>query len=179
MPVLLRPWSPTDAPALLAARRSSPDLDTQFAGATLADQAGAADLIGASLRFTDSAKHWAVVEDGVAVGNVGLSAIEHRHQTAWVSYWLAEGVRGRGYATRAVLAVADWAFDSGLFRLELGHRVNNPGSCRVATAAGFHAEGIERQKLRYGTERFDVETHARLATDPRPTTSALELRAQR
>jgi len=38
----------------------------------------------------------------------------------------------------------------------------------VASAAGFRAEGIERDKLRYGTERYDVETHARLATDPAP-----------
>ncbi|WP_440697198.1 GNAT family N-acetyltransferase [Clavibacter nebraskensis] len=44
--------------------------------------------------------------------------------------------------------------------------MNNPASCRVARRAGFIAEGIERAKLRYGDERFDVETHARLATDP-------------
>ncbi|GEL99270.1 hypothetical protein CTE05_28170 [Cellulomonas terrae] len=46
--------------------------------------------------------------------------------------------------------------------------MNNPASCRVATAAGFAAEGIERAKLRYGSDRYDVETHARLSTDPRP-----------
>lgn len=64
--------------------------------------------------------------------------------------------------------VADQAFCDGLERLELGHRLNNPASCRVATRAGFLAEGIERQKLRYGTQRFDVELHARLRTDPAP-----------
>jgi hypothetical protein len=41
----------------------------------------------------------------------------------------------------------------------------------VATAAGFLAEGIEREKLRYGNVRYDVETHARLVTDPAPTTN--------
>lgn len=50
--------------------------------------------------------------------------------------------------------------------------MNNPASCRVATSAGFLPEGIERAKLRYGDERFDVEAHARLRTDPAP---ALEL----
>ncbi|RIJ14589.1 N-acetyltransferase, partial [Clavibacter nebraskensis] len=69
-------------------------------------------------------------------------------------------------ATRALAGAAAWGFADGLFRLELGHRVNNPASCRVATRSGFAAEGIERAKLRYGDERFDVETHARLATDP-------------
>jgi [ribosomal protein S5]-alanine N-acetyltransferase len=50
--------------------------------------------------------------------------------------------------------------------LELGHRTNNPASCVVARRARFLVEGLERQKLRYGDERFDVELHARLATDP-------------
>ncbi|PYY64477.1 N-acetyltransferase [Curtobacterium sp. MCPF17_003] len=179
MPVFLRPWSRSDAPALLSARWSSPDLDTQFNGADLTHEAQATDYIGNFLPFSDSVKNWAVVEDGVAVGNVGLSAIEPRHQTAWAYYWLAGGARGRGYASRALQAVAEWAFDAGLFRLELGHRVNNPASCRVATTAGFLAEGIERQKLRYGAERFDVETHARLADDPDTTTSALAFQTAR
>jgi RimJ/RimL family protein N-acetyltransferase len=55
-----------------------------------------------------------------------------------------------------------------LFRLELGHRVNNPASCRVASRAGFLVEGLERQKLAYDGVRFDVELHARLATDAVP-----------
>lgn len=84
--------------------------------------------------------------------------------------------RGHGYATRGLIAMSDWAFDDGLFRLELGHRVNNPASCPVASAAGFRAEGIEREKLRYDDLRFDVETHARLATDPRPEAHGLALR---
>jgi RimJ/RimL family protein N-acetyltransferase len=60
-------------------------------------------------------------------------------------------------------------------------RVENHGlaSCRVASAAGFLAEGIERQKLRYGAERFDVQTHARLASDPYPAGSAFEFQTAR
>lgn len=69
-------------------------------------------------------------------------------------------------ATAGARALADWAFqDLGLFRLELGHRTNNPASCRVATEAGFAVEGLERSKPRYGPTRYDVELHARLATD--------------
>jgi RimJ/RimL family protein N-acetyltransferase len=154
-------------------------LTTQFADAVLSNEMHAADYIATFLPFDDRAKNWAVVQDGTAVGNVGLAAMEVRHQSAWASYWLASGARGRGYASRGLSAVASWAFDAGLFRLELGHRVNNPASCRVATAAGFLAEGIERQKLRYGEERFDVETHARLAIDPAPKITALPLHSGR
>ncbi|MFJ7220386.1 GNAT family N-acetyltransferase [Streptomyces sp. NPDC098090] len=50
----------------------------------------------------------------------------------------------------------------------MGHRTNNPASCKVARAAGFVVEGIQRQKLAYDGVRYDVELHARLATDPEP-----------
>lgn len=168
MVVVLRPWSLDDAAALIAASRSNPDLARQFPDVALGDDEQARAHIRGALRFDEQAKNWAIVEDGVAVGNVGLAAIEFRHATAWAHYWLAAGARGRGLAACALTSVSTWGFDAGLFRLELGHRSNNPASCRVATIAGFRAEGVERQKLRYGSERFDVETHARLATDPVP-----------
>jgi RimJ/RimL family protein N-acetyltransferase len=69
-------------------------------------------------------------------------------------------------ATAGVRALAVWCFaELGLHRLGLGHRTDNPTSCRVATAAGFAVEGVQRAKLRYGVTRYDVELHARLATD--------------
>ncbi|MBF4598977.1 GNAT family N-acetyltransferase [Curtobacterium sp. VKM Ac-2889] len=177
MVVVLRPWSLDDAAALLVASRSDPDLATQFPEVGLDDEEHARAHVTGALRFDDHARNWAIVEDGVAVGNVGLSAIEFRHGTAWAHYWVAADARGRGLAARALTSVSSWAFDAGLFRLELGHRTNNPASCRVAAAAaGFSAEGIERQKLRYGSERFDVETHARLAIDPAPDLPGFEVR---
>ncbi|WP_284761641.1 GNAT family protein [Curtobacterium sp. MEB011] len=174
MVVVLRPWSLDDAAALLVASRSDPDLATQFPEVGLDDEEHARAHVTGALRFDDHARNWAIVEDGVAVGNVGLSAIEFRHGTAWAHYWVAADARGRGLAARALTSVSSWAFDAGLFRLELGHRTNNPASCRAAAAAGFSAEGIERQKLRYGSERFDVETHARLAIDPVPDLPGFE-----
>jgi GNAT superfamily N-acetyltransferase len=140
----LRPWALADAPALRDAFLTTPDLVTQLGGANLATVAAAEAHIAGPL------------------------ASDRRHDTAWLHYWLAGSARGRGLATRALAGAAAWAIADGLFRLELGHRVNNVASCAVATRAGFAAEGIERAKLRYGDERFDVETHARLATDPAP-----------
>lgn len=168
MAVHLRPWREDDASALLAARRSNTDLVTQFGDAELADETDAREFIASRLSYGDGAKNWAIVVDGDPVGNVGLGVINRRHDSAWAHYWLANNARGHGYAGSALTAVAAWAFGAGLFRLELGHRVNNLASCRVANTAGFLVEGLERKKLRYGDSRFDVETHARLATDPKP-----------
>ncbi len=164
----LRPWTPDDAFALLSAHQVNPDLGTQFGGTDLSTIEQVRAFIVEQLPFTESHRNWAITADNAVVGNVGLSGVERRHDTAWAYYWLTSAARGRGYAVRALATIAASAFNEGLFRLELGHRVNNPASCKVATRAGFVPEGIERQKLRYGTERFDVESHARLRTDPSP-----------
>lgn len=172
---MLRPWRPADAAALCQAYRSSPDLITQFGQLEPGSPAEARDVIDQVLVCTDTSMNWAIVVDEVAIGNVGVAAIDRRHETAWASYWLATPSRGEGYATRALTTVSGWAFAAGLFRLELGHRVNNPASCRVATRAAFVRKGSNGKKLKCGTERFVVELHARLATDPCPTTDPIYL----
>ncbi|MFD6973070.1 GNAT family N-acetyltransferase [Streptomyces sp. NPDC059949] len=115
----------------------------------------------------DSAFSFAVVDgEDTVLGQVSVGAVNRRHSTGWVSYWTTAAARGKGVASLACRTLADWALhDADLFRLELGHRVNNPASCRVARAAGFSVEGRQRQKLAYDGIRYDVELHARLATD--------------
>ena len=178
MIVTLRPWTVDDAPALMAARTGDADLDKQFGGSGPVSLAEHAAFIVAEMCVDPSSQvSLAIDVDGRAVGNVGVGAIEMRHNTGWMHYWTAAEARGAGLASRACASLARYAFDHlGVHRLELGHRVNNPASCRVAHRAGFAAEGLERHKLRYGAERFDVETHARLATDPEPDLELLPIR---
>ena len=61
-----------------------------------------------------------------------------------VGYWIAPWARGQGVATKATRAVAQWAFDQDFYRLELLAAKENPGSIRVALAAGFGREGVRR-----------------------------------
>ncbi|MFI2259706.1 GNAT family protein [Streptomyces tubercidicus] len=170
----IRPWEASDAVAVLEA----------FAEPVMQRQADAAvdtlrDAEAWVQRRQDQwhrqvAYSFAAVEgaDGAALGGITVGNIHAEHATGWISYWTASAARGRGVATHGCCALADWCFaELGLFRLELGHRTNNPASCRVAQAAGFAAEGVQRQKLAYDGMRYDVEMHARLATDPRPVAS--------
>jgi ribosomal-protein-alanine N-acetyltransferase len=172
---VLRPWRISDATSLQSAFTGSGDLAAQLGALELTTVARCERFITDNLATaTVSRQNFAISVDGRAVGNVGIGSMEHRHGTGWVYYWVSAAARGQGLATRALASIAEWAFtEQGLHRLELGHRTNNPGSCRVASRAGFVREGIERQKLKYGTERFDVETHARLRTDPPPGFSLL------
>lgn len=169
--ILLRPWTGRDAETLLAITRSADDLTHQLPQPleTLGD---ARRVIGTVLVCDEWARHLAIVIEGAPVGDVAVSHIERTHATAWVSYFSCGTVRGRGLVSRSVSAVADWALEPapaglGLFRLELGHRLNNPASGAIARAAGFQVEGMERSKLRYGDQRHDVQTWARLASDPK------------
>ena len=166
----LRPWAEQDAAAVLAAF-GDPLMRGQSADPVDSPEA-AQRWVAQQIhrRQSGQAFSFAVVDGAVEVlGNVAVSAVDPRHATGWVSYWTTSAARGRGVASRACRTLSRWAFDQqGLFRLELGHRVNNPASCRVATAAGFLVEGLERQKLAYDGVRYDVELHARLATDPKP-----------
>ncbi|QVJ01232.1 GNAT family N-acetyltransferase [Nocardiopsis eucommiae] len=113
--------------------------------------------------------HGFAVVDGTdrVLGHAQVSVTSRRHGLGWLSYWTHPAEQGRGVASGGARLVTEFAFDRlDLYRVETGHRVNNPGSCLVAQRAGFRPEGIERAKLRYGTTRYDTGTHARLVTDP-------------
>ncbi|WP_189743496.1 GNAT family N-acetyltransferase [Streptomyces nojiriensis] len=172
--LVLRRWAVRDAASVAAA----------FADPLMREQTGR------PIGSPDDAERWIAertaeweagsafafsVVDGAdtVLGQVSVGAVNRRHSVGWVSYWTTAAARGRGVASQGCRALAGWAFhEAGLFRLELGHRVNNPGSCRVAHAAGFAVEGLQRQKLAYDGIRYDVGLHARLATDPEPLSTS-------
>lgn len=174
MTARLRHWRPDDEPNLRRSLTSDSALLRQVGLDAVPDADVARHLLGTTLRSDLWSSVLALEVDGVACGNVAVTDISRGHDTGWVSYWLAPEIRGRGLAERAVATLARYALTPqaqgglGLYRLELGHRTNNPASCAVAGRAGFLVEGLERAKLCYGDERFDVETHARLVTDPVP-----------
>jgi len=174
----LRPWGESDAGHLLRAFGASDDLATQIGDADLSTLDRCQEFIALQLApSSPSVRNFAISVDGQAVGNVGIGNMEYRHDTGWVYYWVSAEARGQGLATRSLASAAHWAFEQrDLFRLELGHRVNNPASCIVASKAGFAVEGIERQKLKYEHQRYDVETHSRLRSDPAPKIELLTAR---
>jgi RimJ/RimL family protein N-acetyltransferase len=164
--VILRPWRAADA-AIVREAAGELLMDRQLGPVHSLREARRWIAEAAADRENGTRFAFAVLNDnGDPVGNVAVSSVDVRHLTGWVSYWILGRCRGQGLATRACREVSRCAFEEqGLFRLELGHRLDNPASCRVALAAGFAVEGVERAKLLYDGMRYDVERHARLATD--------------
>lgn len=161
--LILRALAPTDAADVLAAFASDPGMARQGTVTTLAE---AADYIEALLAKDHG---FAITDDDRLVGLVGIT-VDRANRVGWFWYWMNASHRGRGWASAAATAVANWALTVGrLERLELGHRADNPLSGNVAGAAGFVHEGRERAKFLIDGERIDVLTYGRLKSDPWPT----------
>lgn len=168
-PLHLRQWHTRDRAAALDAL-ASPDMDRQFpAGETAETRAD--QWLGWATGLTARPTGYAFAvctSDDVPVANVAVTNIDS-HDVGWVSYWTNGRARGFGIASDALAALVPWLHDeAGIWRLELGHRLNNPASAKVAERAGFLREGTERAKLKYEGRRFDTARWARLADDPRP-----------
>lgn len=175
--LLLRPFREADEPAVAEAL-DDPEILRWAVGDVVAT-APVAQRAGRWLRpriagWTHGTAYFAVTaaSDGTLLGSVGIREIGRFPEQAAVTYWVTAGARGRGVATRALRRVSRWAFAPeadhglGLHRLWLDHAGVNPGSCRVATRAGFRFEGVMREFYReVGGRRHDSHLHARLATD--------------
>jgi RimJ/RimL family protein N-acetyltransferase len=148
--VTLRPLGPEDAgevqrvhqlPEVIAARVPAEPLSADQAVRRCA-QAEADWLAGAraALSIRDA------VTD-VFAGEIGLNYTEPPTGQAMIGYHLDPAWRGRGYASRAVRLLCEWAFErTGIARLIAGTAPENLGSQRVLVAAGFHREGYQRSR---------------------------------
>jgi RimJ/RimL family protein N-acetyltransferase/8-oxo-dGTP pyrophosphatase MutT (NUDIX family) len=109
---------------------------------------------------------FAVEHEGTIVGAVDVrKAGEGTGELSWTLY---AGQRGKGYATRAVRLLSDYAIDVlGLGRVEAKIEPGNEKSIRVATRAGLRREGVRRVPPGTGdrAETTEYVVLARLATD--------------
>lgn len=157
--LLLRPWTPDDAPELVELSRD--DALRRWTSSAADDEASAARWIADQQRGWESGDRFAfaVVEaqapatdgqlaghtDGRLVGHAALGKVARDAASAEVGYWTAAHVRGRGVAPRALEALTDWAFRTftdGLTRLELLHQVDNTASCRVAQKCRYELSAL-------------------------------------
>jgi RimJ/RimL family protein N-acetyltransferase len=101
------------------------------------------------------------------LGGFTIHHLDALRDTVEVGYWLLVPARGRGVATRTVLAAVEHAFAHGIHRVEAHVRTGNGASERVLERAGFHREGVKRRFLRLGADerRYDATLFARLADD--------------
>lgn len=149
--VTLRQTGPRDWPVLLAEVNNEEARQwafhdqsiTEANAVSVADRAGLDRLVSRqnSLLICDAAS-------GVGAGVLGLRQFGPPDVVA-IGYGVLPSFRGRGFTTRALRLLADWAFDATpTVRLELGCKAANVASARAALSAGFVEEGRRASRLR-------------------------------
>lgn len=165
--LVLRPWRADDVQGLIDA--FSDPLIQRWHIRSIHSANEALEWIGGwhDRWRSESAASWAVATAaGQLRGYLGLHGLNLEMGSAQISYWVLPSARGQGTAPLATAAVSAWLFeDIGLHRLWLMHSVQNEPSCRVASKAGFAAEGTLRDGLLHADGWHDMHVHGRLASD--------------
>lgn len=137
--LVLRPWGIHDAADLVAAW-ADPDIGRWTGVPDRRDLAAAERWIAGDLarRQRGVALDLVIESGGTLVGEVGLVGFAEGEGTAEVGWWLARAHRGRGYASRAVRLLTDWATAELCVEGLVAHcHRSNPASGAVARRAGF------------------------------------------
>lgn len=171
--LVLRPFEPSDAPAVHAACQE-PDIPRWTGVPSPYGIEDAEHFVGTAVPEgwrDDTTYHFAVVSraDGSLVGAMGLVRLARLHtpeRQAELGYWTAKEHRGRGCTVEAARAVVRWGFDDlGVERMEWHAEAGNEGSRAVARKLGFRMEGTLRAKKVHGGTRRDVWIGSLLPSD--------------
>ena len=101
--------------------------------------------------------------DGALGGAIGLHAVDARHRSSSIGYWLSQDFRGSGAMTHACRAVINAAFHHyRLHRLEIRCATGNQKSCAIARRLGFTYEGTLREAEWLYDHFVDLEVYAML-----------------
>lgn len=102
-------------------------------------------------------------EGMVHIGNVRLGPLDGHHARGVIGILIGDrGSWGQGFASEAINAVCDFAFDHlQIEKLSAGLYAPNDGSRRAFEKAGFHVEAVRKDHAILSGGRVDVIEMAR------------------
>lgn len=103
MTPVLRRLRLSDAPAVLAAFLSAPDMARQGAASTSAE---AERYVRRLIAGDSSYEAWGVADADALVGLVCVS-VDDANRSGWFWYWMTDAARGCGRTSRAAASVAE------------------------------------------------------------------------
>jgi len=161
----LEPWQAAEFAAFVAAERDHLAAWLPW-GSSVVDEETARTFLQlfADGTAADGRRIYALRVEGRMVGGTLFRSFEAGAGVCEVGVWLAAGAQGRGYVTRAVAAMLDWALvDRGLHRAEWKCVPENAASRRVAERLGLTLEGTLRESWEHSGRMWDTEVWAVLA----------------
>jgi RimJ/RimL family protein N-acetyltransferase len=103
----------------------------------------------ASNRAASSGANRTALPDSVDAPADLLGVIAFRLSSRSIGFWLGAQYRGAGLVPEAFAAVARWAFDSGIPKIQWECVVGNLASASVARGAGFRFGGEKPSAMAY------------------------------
>ena len=95
--------------------------------------------------------------DGRLLGACSLEGVDRRRSSANLSYWVRTSATGRGVARTAARLLAGWGVGQlGLHRVEISMVTANAASRAAAAGSGAVAEGVLRNRARWGGQSYDM-----------------------
>lgn len=160
----IRSWLPTDVASLVKYadnRNVSINLRDAFPHPYTSEHAQTWIRLASG---QDPETNFAIANSVEAVGGIGLRLSEDVfRRTGEIGYWLGEPFWGKGIATRAVVAMTDFAFTQfDLVRLQAHVFEWNPASARVLEKAGYSLEGRLRKSITKEGKTIDRFLYAKI-----------------
>lgn len=149
--VTVRPTAPDDWPVLLAEATNEAALRWGFHAKPMPERAAIQLAARAGLDRLVSAQNLLLICEAATGAGAGILSLRRfgPPDVVGIGYGVLPEFRGRGFTTRALRLLAGWAFSrTPIVRLELGCKIDNVASARVALAAGFVQEGRRAGRLR-------------------------------
>lgn len=166
----LRPLEPRHAEELFANIERGREYIGRFVG--LADVVADVESSRAFLRSyaekaaADTGRLYGIWSGGTLVGGVLFRSMDVVQGTAEAGCWLEPVAAGRGFVTRAVRVIIDWAIEErGIHRVEWVVAAGNSASIAVARRLGMTRDGVLRESYLHHGERHDVEVWSVLAPE--------------
>ena len=169
--LVLRPWSPTDAPDLLALHGRSKEPLRRWYGGLLARPEVTLDEVGTYLQearraFGTRAEIGYAARDaasGALVGGGVLHHIDWSVPKARIGYFVHADHTGQGHAGAIAAALTRMAFHRlGLQRIEIRVAIGNAASAAIPRKLGYRFLTVfERTKRAANGDLWDLEIHVR------------------
>lgn len=147
MTVRIRPYEPSDVPALYEAAREShvdvaPWMPWCHADYQLTEAQAWVDAVIAGAQ-AGTIYDFAILVDGTFAGACGINQLNPHDRVANLGYWLRSSCTGNGVAGWAAKHVIDWAFENTVLnRIEIVVAVDNVRSLRVAEKLGATRDAV-------------------------------------
>ena len=177
---ILRPFADADTPALLAALG---DPEVRILTGSVHDEEAARKPATpeeekivrewyATRNDTDDRLDLAVADkaSGACVGEAVLNQWDPGSQSCNFRILIGPSGQNRGLGSEATRLIVGYGFDQlGLHRISLEVYAFNPRARRAYEKAGFRAEGVLRESLRYGGQWIDATVMSILAPEWLPS----------